>query len=136
VVCRPSVNTEENLHRLCCSLLVLLLHQVHFFISPQTRCMRTAHPLISRVAAAAEAAGGTTAITAAVLPDLIEAPGLMVKADQESFFAKYESLQAEGKSDEAAAFRAGFTWTPCGEDVSVLQGAFPWARFAPELFPG
>ena len=98
--------------------------------------MRTAHPLISRVAAAAEAAGGTTAITAAVLPDLIEAPGLMVKADQESFFAKYESLQAEGKSDEAAAFRAGFKWTPCGEDVSVLQGAFPWARFAPELFPG
>jgi broad specificity phosphatase PhoE len=101
---------------------------VHFFVSPQIRCMRTASPLITQLF---EKHG----ITAKVLPDLIEVPGLMQKEDQVAFYTAYEKLLSEGKKDEAAAFRQGFKWQACGENVEDLQKEFPWAVFDPKLFP-
>lgn len=101
---------------------------VHFFVSPQIRCMRTASPLITQLF---EKHG----ITAQVLPDLIEVPGLMQKEDQVAFYTAYEKLLSEGKKDEAAAFRQGFKWQACGENVEDLQKEFPWAVFDPKLFP-
>jgi broad specificity phosphatase PhoE len=101
---------------------------VHFYVSPQIRCMRTATPLITPLF---EKYG----IKAQVLPDLIEIPGLMQKGDSTAFFPEYERLLSEGKKVEASAFRKAFKWKACGENVEDMQREFPWAVFDHKLFP-
>merc|ERR1711964_565645 len=101
---------------------------VQFFVSPQVRCMRTADPLMR---ALFEKCG----LTARVMPDLIEHPGLMQKADQEAFFPTYEGLLQAGRQAEAAEFRKQFKWEACGENVEDMKREFPWAVLDPAIFP-
>lgn len=93
---------------------------LHMFVSPFSRTMGTADPLMS----ALYESFGTTA---AVRQELGEVPGLVAREDIE-VVDQAEELSNQGRVEEARGLLATHDWRECGMTPKQLLAKFPWAR--------
>lgn len=108
--------------------------RVHVVVSPMTRNMQTADPLVRRLNAGlvqslrSKPQDCATTVPAIVDADLFEIPGLFHPADADLFFRLQASL-VQNPGDDARRLRqtmADYPWRPAGLSVDEIQSKFPW----------
>jgi len=95
---------------------------LHAFVSPFTRTMCTADPLLSIL-------HDNFGVIATIRPELGEVPGLVARDDTE-LVDQAEDLATQGKVEEALEKLRTHKWRACGMTPSQLTQKFPWARLA------
>ena len=93
--------------------------QLHVFVSPFQRTMRTADPLMRALASQ------VPGLKAAVLPMIMEDGGLCSPADMQRL-DEIERMVRQGKRKEAIAHLKTIQWEPQGMSGAELLAEFPW----------